>query len=169
MKIKTSGIYGIENVKTGEIYVGHSKDIAKRWSTHSTNLKNGTHYYKELQDGYNKNPSNIKYFIFTTCKESELTEQEDYYIKYVMKVDGWKLINKQKHGGGSKTVKDTSNMKKAQTGENNGNARLKDEEVKEIKSMLKNGEKQTNIAKKFHVSDTAIYNIKKGNRWSKIN
>lgn len=168
MKMKVIGIYLIEDILTGNAYVGQSKDIAKRWSCHTSHLKAGDHKYKELQEAYMDNPKRIKFTILEECLEEELKEREQYYMEYVKKVDGWTLINKQKHGGVVKRVKDTSNMKAAQTGSNNGNARLSEADVIEIKKMLIGGVKRKDIATKYNVSNTLINNIANGNRWSSV-
>ncbi|CUU45456.1 GIY-YIG nuclease family protein [Clostridium beijerinckii] len=168
MKMKVVGIYLIEDVITGNCYIGQSKDIAKRWSNHASLMKQGNYRYKELQEAYNADCKRIRYTILEECTESELQEKEDYYIKYVQKVDGWNLINKQKHGGATKSFNDTSKMKEKQTGELNGNARLTTKDVKEIKHMLADGVKQSLIAGKFGVSNTLIYNISKGKRWASV-
>lgn len=168
MKMKVTGIYGIEDVKTGNIYVGHSKDIAKRWSNHSSFLKDGVHRYKELQEAYNLDCKRIKYTILEECTKEMLKEREDFWIKYADNIDGWHVINKQKNGGASKSVKDTSNMSRAQTGENNGNARLSVEDVKEIKKLLQKGVKKTELAKQYNVSFSLIHNISTGERWASV-
>lgn len=168
MKMKVTGIYGIEDIETGNIYVGQSKDIAKRWSNHASFMKNNEYRYKELQEAYNEDCKRIKYTILEECKVSELKELEDFWIKHIQRVDGWNLINKQKHGGATKSFKDTSKMKEKQTGELNGNARLTKEDILEIKKMLADNVKQSVIAQKFGISDTHIYNIKNGLRWASV-
>ena len=168
MKMKVIGIYLIEDILTGNAYVGQSKDIAKRWSCHTSHLKAGDYKYKELQEAYIDNPKRIKFTILEECKEEELTEREQYYMEYVNKIEGWILINKQKYGGATRTIKDTDKMKAAQTGSRNGNARLKEEDVIEIKKMLLNGVKRKDIANKFGVSNTLINNIANGNRWASV-
>lgn len=168
MKMKVVGIYGIEDIETGNFYIGQSKDIAKRWSNHTSHLKAGDYRYVELQEAYSEDSKRIKFTILEECDADELYERESYYMEYVKKVDGWNLINKQKHGGVTRTVKDTSNMCAAQSGSKNGNARLKESDVKEIKKMLADGVKVKDIAEKYKVSYTLVNNIKLGNRWSSV-
>lgn len=169
IKQNTIGIYAVEDVDTGNIYVGQSSDIAKRWSNHSTFLKNGKHCYKELQEAYNKDKDRIKYTILEECNEEMLQEREDWWIKHVQKIDGWTLLNKQKFGGNHNTkVKDTSRMCKAQRGEKNGNCRLRKEDVIEIKKLLKKGVTQKELARQFGVSKTHINNIANSKRWKNI-
>lgn len=168
MKMKVVGIYAIEDVKTGNIYVGQSKNIAKRWSNHTAHLKAGDYRYKEIQEAYSDNVSRVKFFIFEECLLEELKEREGYYMQYVQKVEGWTLINKQKFGGATRTVKDTSKMQKAQQGAKNGNARLTAGDVINIKKMIAEGIKLKDIAEKYKVSQTLISNIKNGSRWGSL-
>lgn len=53
-------------------------------------------------------------------------------------------------------------------GEQNGNHRLKKEQVIEIKKGLKAGESQRGMARKFGVSKTLIYYIRLGKTWAHI-
>ncbi|OOO66821.1 endonuclease [Clostridium tepidum] len=169
MKQNLVGIYGIEDIKTGNIYVGQSADIAKRWSNHSAFLKNNEHCYKELQEAYNLDCNRIKYTILEECNENELKEREDWWIQHVQRVDGWNLINKQKFGGNHNTkVKDTTKMKAAQRGEKNGNCRLRKEDVREIKRLLAKGVTQKELARQYCVSKTHISNIANGKRWKNV-
>ncbi|GAB6150224.1 GIY-YIG nuclease family protein [Clostridium novyi] len=160
------GIYGIEDVKTGNLYVGQSADILRRWSYHKSFLKNGEHRYKELQEAFDDNESRIKYFVFEECAIEELEDREDWIMKeYVPRVDEWHLINRQKHGGRHYAkVKDTSNMCKAQRGENNPRCRLTKEQIFEILDMLKAGLKREDVAKKFGVAHGYIGRIGKDRR-----
>lgn len=170
MKQKVSGIYGIEDVKTGNLYVGHSKDIAKRWSNHASNFKDNKHLYKKLQNAYNDDCKRIKYTILEECKSELLKSREDFWMKYIQKIDGWTLINIQQHGGATKTVKDTTKMCTAQTGESNGHCtKLNKEKVKQIKIYQKNNTySDDELANIYNVSLTHIINIRKGKRWGSV-
>lgn len=170
MKQKISGIYLIEDIATGNAYVGQSQhDIAKRWSNHMTHLKKGDHKYIQLQEAYNSDIKRIKFTILEECK-NDLKEREDWWMKHIENnIDDWNLINKQKNGGASKSVADTTKMKEAQTGESNGhNTKLCIADVKEIKKMLADCLKPAIIAVKFGVSQGLIYNIKNGTRWASV-
>ena len=170
IKQKTMGIYGIEDIKTGSIYIGQSADIAKRWSNHAAFLKNNEHNYIELQKAYNLDCNRIKYTILEECKENELTSSEDFWIKHVQRVDGWTLINKQKFGGRHNTkVKDTTKMKAAQKWENNGNCcKLSVEDVIEIKKYLAKGVSQKELARQYNISKTHVNNIANNKRWKNV-
>lgn len=82
------GIYCIENIITGDKYVGQSKHISLRLQEHLTCLKNNHHYYKKrniptiLQKAWNKyGEQNFRIYILTYCKKEELNEKEIYWIK----------------------------------------------------------------------------------------
>ena len=50
---KLSGIYAIINIKNSRFYIGESEDIQQRWKQHISNLKNNSHYNRELQNDFN--------------------------------------------------------------------------------------------------------------------
>lgn len=168
MKMNTIGIYGLLIKGTDEIYIGQSLDIAKRWSYYGAKFKANEHYYKELQEAYNEDKDNIGWVILEECNEFDnLEEREDWWIKNAPKM-GYIVINKQKFGKSKAKVKDTSKMKEAQAGIKNGNCRLNESDVIEIKKMLLDGVKQVAIANQFGVSNTLIHNILVGKRWASV-
>lgn len=40
-----AGVYQLRNVATGDLYVGGSIDVLRRWQGHRTNFRAGTHSY----------------------------------------------------------------------------------------------------------------------------
>lgn len=48
------GIYVIDNMKNGNVYVGSSNDIEKRWRKHRERLKRDNHINPHLQSSRNK-------------------------------------------------------------------------------------------------------------------
>ncbi len=49
-----SGVYAICNHVTGECYVGHSRDIARRWAGHRATLVSGCHSNPALQAAWDR-------------------------------------------------------------------------------------------------------------------
>ena len=49
-----SGIYAIEHAASGKLYIGSSKDIAKRWKIHRCLLSKGTHHSPHFQAAWSK-------------------------------------------------------------------------------------------------------------------
>ena len=85
---KTSGIYVITNIKTGEKYIGQSKNIYQRINNHKSLLRNHRHIYKNgqpslLQKEWDKyGDQNFVFDILQFCKVSELNNYEKYWINF---------------------------------------------------------------------------------------
>lgn len=80
---KKSGIYYIQNTKTGELYIGQSIDVHKREQQHFGKLKSNTHFNNHLQNSYNKYGEDC--FIFSVieyCDPSQLDDLEQKYIDF---------------------------------------------------------------------------------------
>ena len=76
------GIYKIENKITNEIYIGQSRNISQRWTSHK-NPKNWTYgklYKAFLEYGLDN-------FEFTVLKECELEDLNRLEIEYIEKFD----------------------------------------------------------------------------------
>lgn len=52
--MSVAGIYTIKNKRTGEYYVGESRDIESRWKRHKYELNKGAHHSEKLQKAWNK-------------------------------------------------------------------------------------------------------------------
>jgi hypothetical protein len=79
-----SGIYKITRMKTGEIYIGKSTDVKKRWGEHSkTAYGVGTIAHSVLHTTIKKD--GIENFTFELLEEvpkDKLTEREKYWINF---------------------------------------------------------------------------------------
>jgi hypothetical protein len=175
MKSNISGIYKIEN-EHGEVYIGRADSkngVAKRWSNHLARLRKGIYSYNQLQESWNKDARNLKWEVLEECSDEELEEREKWWIDYCNKIDGWTVINKwQDKVGRIRSVSDTTNMKKAQSGEKNGNSKISKDTAILIKMMLLMNMKIKDIAellKDKNVTYDIINNIKSGLRWSDLN
>lgn len=79
----TSGIYMIKNKKTGQMYVGQSKHIKRRWVDHKYELNLGIHANTFLQNSWNKyGKDNFSFSILEEVNEDDLNKQEKYWIAY---------------------------------------------------------------------------------------
>ena len=75
------GIYRIKNLKNKKCYYGSSKNIEKRWRTHSNNLKNGKHHNAHLQRSWDKyGEDNFVFELVEECNETILLELEQKYL-----------------------------------------------------------------------------------------
>jgi group I intron endonuclease len=78
-----SGVYGIQNLITGRVYVGSSSDIKNRWSHHKNFLKNSKHFNAYLQRSWNRyGEKAFKFFIIEECGEELLYEREQFWFNY---------------------------------------------------------------------------------------
>lgn len=83
---KRSGIYCIRNKITNDRYIGQSKNIVERLSSHKTKLKYNKHLYRNgeqtiLQKAWNKyGENNFEFKIVELCNEKQLNEREKYWI-----------------------------------------------------------------------------------------
>lgn len=95
-----SGIYQIKNEVNGKIYVGHSKDIIKRWGWHKNRLRQGKHGNTHLQHAWNKYQETSFSFrileVLNNPTKEFLEEREDYWIDYYESDKDEKGYNKQK-------------------------------------------------------------------------
>lgn len=76
----SGGIYKIENLITGRIYIGKSKNISKRFKQHQQSLKGGYHKNKELQNDYNLYGENN--FKFSILRKTDCSKKLYYYESY---------------------------------------------------------------------------------------
>lgn len=80
---KISGIYKIENIVNGKLYIGSSIDIYKRWKEHKTELENKCHHSIHLQRAWDKHgEENFKFEILEVFngEREKLFELEKYYL-----------------------------------------------------------------------------------------
>ena len=77
----TSGIYCIENIVDGKVYIGQTIDLARRKRSHFNKLNIGKHPNKHLQNAFNKYGSeNFKFKVLLYCESFELTRYEQFFV-----------------------------------------------------------------------------------------
>src|SRR6478609_3204310 len=75
------GIYVIENVNSGKIYIGGSVDIFSRWRLHVHELRHKKHRNGRLQCSFNKHGESAwKFTVIELCPPESLTETEQGYL-----------------------------------------------------------------------------------------
>ena len=90
---KICGIYKIENLVNGKVYIGQSVDIYKRWTEHKDCItsKKG---YKPLYRAFRKyGVDNFNFEIIEKCSKEELNEKEIYYIEQYRAYIHWEDSN----------------------------------------------------------------------------
>ena len=81
--LKNCGIYIIQNLVNGNIYIGSSINIRKRFSQHKSTLRHNTHRNKHLQNAWNKyGEENFEFIIIEHHSYPEkVLGRENKYIK----------------------------------------------------------------------------------------
>ena len=77
------GVYQIKNLKTGQVYVGSSLSINNRLKNHMTELVNGIHINKSLQESWGEHgPENFQFSILEVIGDREyLSARELFWIE----------------------------------------------------------------------------------------
>lgn len=142
------GIYCITNLINDKKYIGQSLNIQNRWREHKLKpFRNCWDKDKLLYKAIRKyGLENFNFEILEECKIEELDEKEKYWIKYYQTYPPEAGKGYNENEGGC-----------------TGYRKLKDKEIKEIISLLKDTNiSQQEIAKKFNVHFQTINYINNG-------
>lgn len=80
MTLPASGIYKITNLTNGKIYIGQSQNIFMRKKQHFTQLRNGVHENRQMQEDWNRNNRGFRWDVVEYCSIDKLNEREKYWI-----------------------------------------------------------------------------------------
>lgn len=149
------GIYKITEIADPtQFYVGKSNDIQRRFSEHK--LKT----YKQSRipfDDYikEKGINSFLYEVLKECSLEQLNEKERFWINKLNAKNSW-----NKFDGGLTNV----------VGSNNPNAKLTEEEVREIRKAYNNHQKQKEVYEKYKDKLTfqSFQNLWQGKSWGHI-
>lgn len=157
------GIYKFTNLKNNLSYIGQSISLENRYNQHYNNHKNKklhdyyTDFYKALREfGF----ENFSYEILEQkdyYSPEELNEREKYWISYYNSYyNGYNM-----NPGGENVT---------ENGENHPMAKLTNQQVLEIKHILKTRTDLTQyeIANQFGVQQSVISEINEGKAWTTI-
>lgn len=76
------GIYKITNDRTGEVYIGQSNNMYRRYLQHMDDLANGTHHNRGMQSDFNKGDTfSFEILEFVDGSREDLHESEKYQIR----------------------------------------------------------------------------------------
>ncbi len=83
MRAKRSGIYAIECVVTGQLYVGGSTDIDARWIKHLSMLRLGHHHNPNLQSLYDTyGPESLRFRVVEDVLDQlDLPSREEHHLQ----------------------------------------------------------------------------------------
>lgn len=99
----TGYIYKIVSKKTGNFYIGSSKNIKTRWRWHYNKLRNNKHHNIHLQHIYNKYGERDLIFLkIEKCTTQNILIREQHYINTYQKDKH--LLNVARQAGGGDTI-----------------------------------------------------------------
>lgn len=99
-KDKICGIYKIENITNGKMYIGSSQDIDGRWKVHRRMLNKNNHHSPHLQAAWNKyGCENFTFSVIEECAQEVLLDREQYYIDYYDSADSYFGYNTNPYAG----------------------------------------------------------------------
>lgn len=76
-----SGVYKILCLVDGRVYVGHSKNLRRRFNDHISRLKRGKNMNRLLQEAWNRHgASSFQFLVIEECKCSDLINREQFWI-----------------------------------------------------------------------------------------
>ena len=95
--MKEAGIYKIENIINGKIYIGQSSWLKHRIQAHKNDLRKNKHKNIHLQRAWNKyGEESFRFDILEKCDIDKLDEREIYWIQ---KYDSYNNGYNQTMGG----------------------------------------------------------------------
>ena len=148
------GIYKIENLNNGKIYIGQSNDIERRFYEHKTKGKTSRIPLDvEIQK---EGVSSFSYTVVEECSTEELNQKETYWINfYQSNIKGY---NKNE-GGFSNLI-----------GGQNPKAKLTEEDVIKIRQAYAEHKKQKDVYEEYKdiISFSYFQNLWQGRSWSHI-
>lgn len=188
-----TGVYRIRCIVNNEFYVGStSMTFEARWRVHERQLNSECHHSILLQRAWKKYGADA--FIFEVllycdpedCLTFEQIALDCYQPRYNISLDAHAPMKGRQHSmatrrrisaslrgnqyaaGSKRSTAFKKRMSLTTRGNNcgtsNGNAKLSEYEVQEIKKLLQSNITQVDIAKQFKVSRSMISAINKGKR-----
>lgn len=162
------GIYLITNLINQKVYIGQSVDIHRRYAEHLRSgqpekyaIKNERDINTPIHKAMQKyGIDNFSLTILEECNKEELNEKEKHWIKKYQSNNKEKGYNLTK--GGQESI--------GLSGENHSQAKLTQNEVNEIKKLLRETNKtMTEIMQIYKVSKSTICLINTGKTWKDDN
>lgn len=111
------GIYKIENIVNGKVYVGQTNDLKRREITHFSSLRHNKHFNDYLQKSFNKyDESNFKFSILQVChSREELNYYETYWWNYYCKLLGKDKMYNLAHTGNANNTSEETKAKQSKS------------------------------------------------------
>lgn len=162
------GIYKITCLPENRVYIGSSVDIKKRWQRHVRTLNDSNHHNYKLQidwDCYGDES-----FIFEAIEETDLlVEREKFWLEKYFE-GSYNIHNSSNNPMRDEVVKQKRLNKIYQKYGNmsGGFAKLDNDKVTDIISMINLGSDNPTIAKRFECHISTIRSIRMKESWKHL-
>jgi len=88
------GIYAIKNKIDGNVYIGQSHNIERRFIDHKHRLNHNFHANRYLQSAWNEyGAENFDFIIIQNCADDDLTAAEQYWIDEYGGIESTQIYN----------------------------------------------------------------------------
>lgn len=189
-----SGIYMIKNLVNGKVYIGQTTmRFVKRFWHHRWMLNHNKHDNIHLQSAWNKyGQDNFEFSVIYVLENDESLDslEKDYIAKYNAIDFGYNIqaggnvvlcnyipeasrkkvgeLNRQRLLGTKLSEKTRLKMSEQRIGSKNGFAKLTEDDVREIKKMIKDGVKPKKIYTKYNITYGNFKMIRSGKTWKHV-
>lgn len=158
------GVYKITNTVNGKFYVGSAINIKRRWTVHRYKLRHNKHDNKHLQSAWNKyGESAFEFSIIELCEDS--LQKEQHYLDALKPEYNKSGIATHVEMTPEVRRKISEACKRNFQGEGNPASKITEDDVREIRRRLSNGETCKQVAKDYCLGIGSIYNIKQRRTW----
>lgn len=180
--MNVSGIYKIENLIDGKIYIGQTVNYRRRIKSHLSSLKRNKHHNEHLQRAFNKYGEGA--FVIELLEECNADVLDDIEIKYIRDLNacdstkGYNLMfggqihrkftkeTRMKMSESSKgrvfSVEHRKNMSLGRKGIRNSEESIKKMRETKIRLMLHVGERNTNAVVSDKIAKQIILDLLEG-------
>ena len=185
--INVAGVYKITDIQGIILYIGSSCECGDAKSRHKHALSRGLYAKgnkKKMQDEFDNNGLLFE-VIKISASNSDVAKMKSEHKKALQKalevleqfyIDTYKgsgtLCNKMKtvkKWSTSPTAKTTEARRKSNQGSNNPNcSKFIEEDIKQIKQLIKDGLSNKEIADRFDATATYISAIRGGHKWASV-
>jgi group I intron endonuclease len=190
------GIYCITSLDSGKQYIGRSTDLKTRLRLHRYDSVNHPEYSPKLYaDIQTYGIERFQVDLPEECTQSELTSRERYWLDALgTEYNGYNFLRKDfKHTDEAKqrfswlrkgrvlSDEHRKNIAQARTGRKHSEetlkalqragrkqSRLSEQDVRNIKKLIKQGVKPNEIMSTYGISRTTFYDLKYGNSWRDV-